>query len=646
MNAQRQHARCRDEHSDLGSRTRKNDTGAAADAFARSTFAPARRLHTTKAGSLVETLPNGRVMRGGPLLWASFVAILCGGAVCAQTPPGATPGGALPRVDSAVRPADESGPLFNIPRVYDRPLGLDEGPRIRVQAFKLVGAIDRPERDVSVAEVEALLEAQRVAQPAEGFSINEMQEVAGKAAAYYRERGYVLAQAFVPEQDVVGGTVLVQVLEGRLAEVQVEGNARYSAKVLERPFRALVGKPIDKDTIESALLTLTNYPGLTAFGVLGSGRDVGTSRLTLRVQAEDRLKLETALDNYGSQYAGEYRGQAIVTLNNLIGRADRLQLVGLYAFDADHGNTNGVYGGIDYEIPLFGPRDSLRFLHLTNAYTVGGDQAGLVSSDTEGETRVDEIGYRHDFARTRLGSASVGLAFNVKRAEFSAPPARIYEDKLTTARLDLQWERVDTRFRGVNQFALSYTHGFNDLLDSMGEYDPATGASRLGASGEFDKISLNLQRQQRLSQNTSLILRVDGQYSDDPLVSLEQFSLGGPNSVRAYAVAEALAEKGGVASLELICGAPGFAYRPAFGGYNWGQVLQVSLFADYAYGQLNEPLLASQDDSIELSGAGAGLQLSVPSRVFARLDVATPLSSRPTGNDRDPQIYFRFGAAF
>ncbi len=585
-------------------------------------------------------------MRGRPLLWASVAASLCAGTAFAQTPPGATPGGALPRVSPAVQQSDDVGALFSIPRVYDRPLGLDEGPRVQVQSFKLIGVIDRPEHNVRLAEVEALLEEARKTQPEQGFSINEMQEVAGKVAAYYRERGYVLAQAFVPAQEVVDGVVTVQVLEGRLAEVQVEGNASYSAKVLTRPFKSLVGEPIDKDSIESALLTLTNYPGVTAFGVLGAGREVGTSRLTLRVQAEDRLELETAFDNYGSQYAGEYRGQAVITWNDPLGRADRLQLIGLYAFDPDNSDTNGVYGGVDYEIPLFSPRDSLRFLHLTNAYTVGGDQTGLVTSDTEGETQVDEIGYRHDFPRTRLGSASIGLAFNVKSAEFSAPPSRIYEDKLTTARLDVQWERVDTRFRGVNQFALSYTHGFNDLLDSMGAYDPATGASRLGASGEFDKIALKLQRHQRLSKNTSLIVRVDGQYSDDPLVSLEQFSLGGPNSVRAYAVADVLAEKGGVASLELICGAPGFAERPAFAGYNWGQVLQVSLFADYGLGQLNEPLLAAQDESVDLAGAGAGIQLSIPSRVFTRLDVATPLSDRPTGNDRDPQIYFRFGAAF
>ncbi len=572
--------------------------------------------------------------------------------LAAQVPPGATPGGALPRVEPAVQPAQRQGELFDVPRVYDRPLALDEGPRIVVKSFRLEGAIDRPERDVTVAHAQALLEAARAAQPAQGFTVNQLQEAADKVAAYYRERGYILAQAFVPAQQVANGEVVVQVLEGRLAGVLVEGNKGYSAKTLERPFRSLVGEPLDKDSIESALLTLTNYPGVTAFGVLGAGRDVGTTNLTLRVQGEDHFRVESVLDNYGTQFAGEYRGQVTLTFNDPLGRADRLKLTGLYARTASGASSHGAYGGLDYEIPLFSPSDSLRFIHLTNAYNVGANAASVTTAESEGDTRVDEIAYRHDFARTRLGSASIGLAFNVKSATFESPPAVVYDDKLTTARIDAQWERIDTRFRGVNRIAFAYTHGFNDLLDSMGAYDSAAVASgasfvsRLGASGEFNKFAVQLQRLQRLTQFTSLVLRLDGQFTSDPLVSLEQFSMGGPDSVRAYPVAELLAEKGGVASLELITGAPGIGSRPAFGNYTWGQVLQFSVFADYAKGELNEPLTSSEDSATDLAGAGVSAQFSVPGRVFARLDVATPITSREPGNERDPQYYFRFGMTF
>jgi hemolysin activation/secretion protein len=503
---------------------------------------------------------------------------------------------------------------------------------------------------VSVAEAQAILDTARTTQPAQGFSINQLQEVANKVAAYYREHGYILAQAFIPAQQVANGEVTVQVLEGRLAGVVVEGNKGYSADTLRRPFSDLIGEPLDKDSIESALLTLTNYPGVTAFGVLGAGKEVGTTNLTLRVQSEDRVRIESVLDNYGTEFAGEYRGQVTLTLNDPLHQADRLKLTGLYARSSG-GDSHGAYGGLDYEIPLFSPNDSLRFVHLTNAYNVGAATAAITGADSEGDTRVDEIGFRHDFDRSRLGSASVGLAFNVKKATFEAPPTVVFEDNLTTARLDAQWERIDTRFRGVNRIALSYTHGFNGVLGAMDAYDPAnttanSHVSRLGASGEFNKVSLQLQRLQRITQYTSVVLRVDGQFTNDPLVSLEQFSMGGPDSVRAYPVAEVLAEKGGVASLELITGAPGFANRPAFGNSTWGQVLQVSLFVDYANGKLNDPLVAAQTKSSRLAGAGIGLQFSLPGRVFSRLDVATPLTDRDPSNDRDPQYYFRFGMNF
>lgn len=594
-------------------------------------------------------LRTAHAVRWRSMMWAASLGGLTSLQALAQVvPPGATPGGALPRVEQTVPPAERQGELFEIPRVYDRPLGLDEGPRLLVKAFRVEGAVDRPERGIRVSEAEAILEAARVAQPAEGFTINQLQEVAGKVAVYYRERGYILAQAFIPAQQVTDGVVVVQVLEGRLADVTVEGNRSYSASVLRRPFKDLIGQPLHKDTIESALLTLTNYPGITAFGVLGAGHDVGTTTLTLRVQGEERFRAETSVDNYGSQFAGEYRGQVTLVVNDPLGRADRLQIIGLYGRSSSGGASHGTYGGVDYEIPLFSPRDSLRFLHLTNAYTVAGAASGISTADSEGETRVDEIGYRHDFPHSRLGSASIGLALNVKAAEFRAPPAVLYDDKLTTARLEAQWERIDTRFRGVNRVAFSYTHGFNDLLGSLDKYDPnvRSDASRLGASGKFDKVAVQFRRLQRLTQYTSLVLRLEGQYTSDPLLSLEQFSLGGPDSVRAYPVAEVLAEKGGFASLEFVAGPPGLANRPAFGGRTWGQILQFSIFTDYAHGELNEPLLGSQSSRTELAGAGGAVQFSIPGRVFARVDVATPITEREPSNDRDPQYYFRFGMTF
>jgi len=216
--------------------------------------------------------------------------------------------------------------------------------------------------------------------------------------------------------------------------------------------------------------------------------------------------------------------------------------------------------------------------------------------------------------------------------------------------LDAQWERVDTRFHGVNTLLFSYTHGFNNLLGALGPFNAADAAnshtSRLGASGEFNKFNLDLQRLQRLTRYTSLVLRVNTQYTKDPLVSLEQFSMGGPDSVRAYPVSAALAEKGGVASLEYVIGAPGFAARPGPGNRAWGDILQFSLFADYANGELNAPLTAAQVHDVSLSGTGGSVQFSLPGKFFARLDVSTPFSNHTPANGHHPQCYFRLGTSF
>ena len=50
-----------------------------------------------------------------------------------------------------------------------------------------------------------------------------MQEVADQVTIYYREKGLILAQAVVPIQTVDEGMVIIEVFEGRLGRVMVEG---------------------------------------------------------------------------------------------------------------------------------------------------------------------------------------------------------------------------------------------------------------------------------------------------------------------------------------------------------------------------------------------------------------------------------------
>ncbi|HEY4366771.1 MAG TPA: ShlB/FhaC/HecB family hemolysin secretion/activation protein [Steroidobacteraceae bacterium] len=553
-------------------------------------------------------------------------------------PPAATPGGAQPR-QSPVPLSDANSAPFVVPRVPERPLGLDEGPRVRVTKFELLGAATQP--DVPKAEVDSILSAAVGAQPADGYSVNQLQEIANRVADSYRGHGLILAQAVVPAQDVMHGVVNILILDGALSDVRFEGQKMYSARTLARPFKPLLSRPVRKDDMESALLYLTDYPGLSAFGVFQAGDRIGTTDLVVKTQHEERLVLDTTLDNQGSQYSGEYRANVGLTVNNPLGQADKLNIYGLYAFDPSDSDSKGVYGGVDYRLPILGPKNELQVGYSHNLFEVG---QLLRELGIKGTTDIEQLGYTRMLSKTRLGDASFQVSLARKDAEFEQQGAITARDILSVGSLGFHWGQIGVRSRGITQVNVTYSHGFDDLFGSLTDYDSQQGvrASRLDAGGNFDKVVGQIQRFQRITQNNALLLRASGQYSDDILVSLEQFSIGGPDTVRAYPSAEFLADSAGFASLEWVVNAPGFASRPAFGGHTWGQILQASLFVDYAAGRLNQALPGEQDH-IDLSGYGVALQLSVPNQFFARIDIATPISSADPSNGRDPQYFFRLG---
>lgn len=122
--------------------------------------------------------------------------------------------------------------------------------------------------------------------------------------------------------------------------------------------------------------------------------------------------------------------------------------------------------------------------------------------------------------------------------------------------------------------------------------------------------------------------------------------MGGPESVRAYGVAELLWDQAAFLSAEYLIDAPFIADRLAFGNRNWGELLQFSLFLDYAIGKSNDPLPNAQgvvvDQYEDYSGVGWSLRLNVPGRLVSRLMMAWNLggSDKDPENGRDPQIWF------
>ena len=556
-------------------------------------------------------------------------------------PDSARPGAMRPaEVGKPEVPKRETGSGIDIPPVIDRPLKIDEGPRIVVQQFILIDAKDLPDYDIHLDEVQARLEEKRQQKP-DGFTIGELTEVAEIVTDYYREKGLILAQAVIPVQNVDAGTVTVQVFEGRLGRVIPEGNARYGDAVLQTPFKHLVGQPVTKAAVEHALLQLTDYPGLTVLGIFQPGQLVGTSDIVLRVQEEKRFDISYRADNHGLQDTGRVRFRPELVWNNPTDGADKLSVI----FQQTYNPKNNLFQSFAYERYLTWGVTAGLFVN-DNAFDVGGE---LARQQISGETEMKGGWLDKTWIRSRQFNLSTKLELNHEASRTFSRGRLSNEDSLSVLSLEASIDHVDNRFKGINFLTVEYSRGIDNFFNSMGSAGQAAalptgrrpsrqGGSRTFASAQFEKLFISATRLQTVTKRILLLARSEYQWSNDLLVPMEQYSVGGPDNLRAFPSAQILLDHTLFFSAELIHPMPFITDVQAFGNRTWGELMQLSIFYDHVIGNLNDPLDSQPGGHINLRGAGFQGRFNLPGSWEARIMSAWQIGD-PADNGRRPQLW-------
>ena len=565
----------------------------------------------------------------------------------------------------------DTNTVLDVPPVYQRPLGIDAGARLYVKKFVVTGVNEWPEVNITQDRIDAFVEKLRLDMQTievmneygltkedmeeagkrlkdslysdeeqaikdhalflkqlrknkkfrEEMSIGQLQDVANQVTDLYRRAGFVIAQAYVPEQKVEDGVVTIHVQEGILGQIVVDGNEYYSTELVQNVFNHLKGKSVTKQSLENALYSLSDYPGLVAYGVLQPGQNVGETDLLVKVQEEDLREYTVRLDNYGTKATGENRLTLSYTENNLFGNADSLDLSLLQTFSP----TNNLYGGFKYKTPV-GSHNTLFGLGAsTNTYDVGDLQVDNIS----GSVSSSNLFVSHQFMRGRNSNIYGKLELSHKVAETKLLNTILNDVTLSALVIEMGFDMLDKKYKGINQGTIKYTQGFDDFLGSTSEENGITsgrqGGSKKYATSDFSKLNWNVARLQLINKFQNILLRFSGQYSGDLLVPVEQSGLGGPNNVRAFAPSVALRDSSIFLSADWNFNAPFFYDTKAFDGWKWGEILQLSVFADYANGTLNDPL-TSDVEKLNVSGYGVAAQLLLPGKMQLRLDIAKPFS--------------------
>ncbi len=516
--------------------------------------------------------------------------------------------------------------------------------RGKILALVALAALARPEsrgaeRTLDVGEfrvegVRALPASlvERTLTPHLGPSRNEADVEAARAALEkaYHDNGYQTVTVVIPPQSVERGVVLLRAEEGRVGRLRVKGARYHDPKAIREAVPSLAeGSLPDFRAVQEEIVALQT-PDLRVTPAMRPGAEPGTVDVDL--QAEDKLPLHGSveLNNRRNPDTKPLRVNGDLRYDNL--------------WQAGHS------AGVSFQTAPQRVDDAQVLSGYYLARLRPADPVSLMLSGTKQDSDVNTLG---DFNVSGRGKV-VGL-----RALFDLPAREGYYH---SASLGVEYKSFDTDLSGggspafkspITYFPLSAGYTASRLwtdgsttqgslgatwhLRGLGDGQEAFDAKRMGSSGGFIYLRGELSHLQKLPEDFEFYTQAQGQLSPDPLVSNEQFGIGGLSTVRGYFESEAVGDNALGLSAELRT--PSFT----LGGLldEW----RLHVFAEWA-GALLREALPGQQARYEMASAGVGTRVKLLGHLSGSLDVAAPLIDAPRTKSGEIGVIFTVRAEF
>ncbi|WP_407674175.1 ShlB/FhaC/HecB family hemolysin secretion/activation protein [Nodularia harveyana] len=508
--------------------------------------------------------------------------------------------------------------LLPPPQMPDQPTLLESDPdaKFLVERIEVVGStIFSPEDFAAITDSFVRRE----------ISFAELFQIKDAIAKLYTDNGYVTTGALIPPQTAEAGVITIQVVEGRLTEIQIVGNQRLRNKYIRDRILLGAGTPLNVPYLIEKLQLLRLDPRIQNLSAeLQIGVTPGTNILQVEVQEADTFSLTATLDNGRSPSVGTFRRGVELREANLLGLGDTL--------DIGYTNTDGsdtVH--LQYSLPINAHNGTIWF-NLNRGWNNVIEEPFNVL-DIQSNINSYEIGYRQPLIQKPTQELAVGLSFSRQASQtklglddiggFALSPGADADGntKISALRLTQEYTQRDNQqvFAARSQFSVGL-----DLFDAnINEDEP---------DSRFFAWRGQTQWVRQLAPETLFLARGDFQLAANSLVPLEQLGLGGQVNVRGYRQDTLLTDNGVLLSAELRL--------PIVRADKIGGVLQLTPFIDLGKGWNTQ---SENPSTSTLIGTGLGLLWQQDNNFSARLDWGIPLISVEENDGRSLQeqgLYF------
>jgi hemolysin activation/secretion protein len=547
----------------------------------------------------------------------------------AQTPPVQNLPPQNPNSDKFPQPIPKPEPLPSTkpelkPTPDPTPSTTPSSVTIPVQKIEVVGAtILKP------------IEIQRITKPIEGKSVTltELQGVANAITQLYLDRGYITSRAIVTQQEIVNGLVKIQVIEGSIEKVEIQGLERLKSAYVRDRLQNGINKPFSQYALEDQLRLLKSDPLLTDLEAsLRPGTGAGQSILTVRLKEANGLNGFVGVDNYSSTSTGAERFGGVIGYRNVTGLGDE---VSASYFRSFQGGSNAF--DFNYRLPVNGMNGTVQLRYAPNRSRITDPQfAGIgIRSDSD----LYEISYRQPLIRsTREEFAlSLGLAFQDGQILIENQPAQTIgasdaNGNSRTRVLKFGQDYLSRDERGAWAFRSQLNFGLN-IGNATINPSPIP-------SGQFFSWVGQVQRAQQLSSNHLLIAQADLQLSPNSLLPFQQFIIGGGQSIRGYSQNARSGDNGFRVSVE-----DRIALQKDRSG---ASILQLAPFIDAGtvWNRSDNPNNTGLPSQRFLSSIGVGAIYQPSPQFSVRVDYAVPLLNLNQANESARNQSFTFSTGY
>lgn len=457
----------------------------------------------------------------------------------------------------------------------------------------------------------------------------ELLELETKFTKLYTSQGYINSAVVIPSQEVSKGVFTLQAIEGRVDEINVNVNGRLKEGYVRSRLGRGTKSPFNINELQEALQILQLNPLIES---LNAQLSVGTTRdrwkLDVDVNQAPAFDPVLFVNNNRTPSVGSFQRGLELNHNNVLGYADKFSFIfkntdGSNDFDTSYsipinsldGTVGLRYRYVDSDI-IENDFEDLDIESQTDEFEFTLRQPLLVSANSES---TQEFALGLEFSRQ---SNEVTLR-DIPFPDLSPGADANGETKISALRFFQDWTRRTRKDVLAARSQLSTGLDIFDATVNEGQPDSKFVSWR----GQVQWL-----RQLNSSSNINLFLRSDMQISNDDLVPLERFSLGGVESVRGYRQDALLGDSGLLISGEV---------RIPF--YRWSQEqnsLTAIPFVDFGTSWSNSENLNQEEDTV--ASLGVGLQLDLSNLLTARLDYGIPLVEVEDSNDtlQENGVYF------